>query len=400
MSSATTPPSTPLQELGSLVENAVLLIQGMEESLKDVVGSNDSAGSEGDKWAIENSERGREKQIDCLALARDSAALVKAHSTKISLFIITEPFTPSAISTVLRQLIQGPVPALVSAVQQCHADLYTKHMRRDLAWRCARVLKELRDLIQKIPKDGKILPQDKKNGTSGAKAEKGSITATGVLWGLCDEVVNFANLGVVGHLVHRAEHFRDTLKDVMEELKDWSEEQDEDDGEDDDDGADDAHDEGEVTDLANDMNNTHISTQAMLDDFMNSQASIPRDDPDKIRVRLESTLRRLRLTVLLYQALIKRRLKTLPKMPLASETDSVVVSRLDEVMPLLRTVTDRFNGLAVAFYELDSAEINRLMDQCFFDAFAVSELLAKPWDGQKDEFTDWVAKFQVEIKKN
>lgn len=400
MASASTSPSTPPQELGSLVDSAVLLIQGMEESLKDVVGSNDDSGPSGDKWAVESSKESRGKQVDCLALARDSAALVKAHSTKISLFIITEPFTPSAISTVLRQLIEGPVPALVSAVQLCHADLYTKHMRRDLAWRCARVLKELRDLIQKIPKDGKVLPQDKKNGTSGAKAEKGSITATGVLWGLCDEVVNFANLGVVGHLVHRAEHFRDTLKDVMEELKEWSEEQDEDDEGDDGDGGEDTHDEGAITTLAEELNNTHISTQAMLDDFMNSQASIPRDDPDRIRERLESTLRRLRLTVLLYQALIKRRLKTLPKIPLASESDSMVVSRLDEVMPLLRRVTDRFNGLAIAFYELDSAEINRVMDQCFFDAFAVSELLAKPWDGQKDEFTDWVAKFQVEIKKN
>lgn len=133
---------------------------------------------------------------------------------------------------------------------------------------------------------------------------------------------------------------------------------------------------------------------------MSSQATIPRDDPEKIRERLESTLRRIRLTVLLYQALIKRRLKTLPKLPLAPQIVSATVSRLDEVMPLLRRMTDRFNSLAVAFYELDSAEINKLMDQCFFDAFAVSELLARPWEGHKDEFTDWVAKFQVEIKRN
>lgn len=396
-----TSPSDPIRDLSSLVENTVLLIQGFEESLKDVVDSNDDSGPSGDKWAVTNAPADREEQLDCLAIARDSASLVKAHSTKISLFIITEPYTPGAISTVLKQLIEGPVPAIASAVQQCHADLYTKHIRRDLAWRCSRVLKELRELIQKIPKDGKVLPQNQRNGISGAKSQKGSITATGVLWGVCDEVVTFANLGVVGHLVHRAEQFRDTLKDVMEELKEWAEEQDEEDGDDDEDGTEgnDAPDEDEVGSLAEDMNNTHISTQAMLDDFM-SQATIPRDDPDKIRERLDSTLRRLRLTILLYQAVIKRRLKALPKLPPASRADSVIVSRLDEVMPLLRRMTDRFNSLAVAFYELDSAEINGLMDQCFFDAFAVSELLARPWDGQKDEFTDWVAKFQVEIKKN
>lgn len=401
MASSTPTPSDPLQDLRSVIDNAVSLIQGFEESLKDVVDSNNDSGASRDKWTSESTAQDREKGLDCLAVARDAASLVKAHSTKISLLIITEPYTPSAVSTVLRELIQGPVPAIASAVQQCHADLYTKHIRRDLAWRCARVIKELKELIQRIPKDGKVLPRDKRTGVAGAKAQKGSITATGVLWGVCDEVATFANLGVVGHLVNRAEQFRDTLKDVMEELKEWAEEQDADEGSEDEDetGGDDGADEDEVGDLAEDMHNTHISTQAMLDDFM-SQANIPRDDPDKIRERLDSTLRRLRLTVLLYQALIKRRLKTLPKLPQAPSTESVTVSRLDEVMPLLRRMTDRFNSLAVAFYELDSAEINKLMDQCFFDAFAVSELLAKPWDGQKDEFTEWVAKFQVEIKKS
>lgn len=389
-----------LEELSSLIDSAVTLIQSLEVSLKDVVDSNSDSGPSADKWAASRSPEDDPKSLDCLALARDSATLVKAHATKISLFIITEPFTPSAILTVLRQLIQEPIPAIASAVQLCHADSYTKLIRRDLAWRCGRVLKETRELIQKIPKDGKVLPQEKRDGPSSAKGGKGSIMATGVLWNVCDEVINFANLGVVGHLVHRAEHFRDTLKDVMEELKEWSEEQGEEgDDDDDSDDADESHDQ-DVQDLADGVNNTHISTQAMIDDLMNSNTVIPRDDPDKIRDRLDSTLRRLRLTVLLFQALIKRRLKTLPKLPLDSKDDSVVVSRLDEVLPLLRKMADRFNSLAVAFYDLDSAEITKLMDQCFFDAFAVSELLAKPWAGQKDEFTDWVSKFQVEIKKS
>jgi hypothetical protein len=391
-----------LEELSSLIDSAVTLIQSLEASLKDVVDSNSASGPSADKWAATRTAEDDTRPIDCLALARDSASLIKAHATKISLFIITEPFTPSAIITVLRQLIQGPIPAIASAVQLCYADSYTKLIRRDLAWRCGRVLKEARELIQKIPKDGKVLPPEMREGPQAVKGGKGSIMATGMLWNLCDEVINFANLGVVGHLVHRAEHFRDTLQDVMEELKEWSEEQNEEEDDDDDEDEDDA-DAGQdqhVEDLAQGVSNTHISTQAMIDDLMNSHTAIPRDDPDKIRDRLDSTLRRLRLTVLLFQALIKRRLKTLPKLPLASKEDSLVVSRLDEVLPLLRNMADRFNSLAVAFYDLDSEQITRLMDQCFFDAFAVSELLAKPWAGQRDEFTDWAAKFQVEIKKS
>jgi hypothetical protein len=68
-------------------------------------------------------------------------------------------------------------------------------------------------------------------------------------------------------------------------------------------------------------------------------------------------------------------------------------------MPILSGMPERFGDLAEAFYELNSSEIDRLMDQCFFDAFAVAELLAKPWEGQSDAFTTWVAKFQVEIKQ-
>jgi hypothetical protein len=135
----------------------------------------------------------------------------------------------------------------------------------------------------------------------------------------------------------------------------------------------------------------------MLDDLMNSQQYIPRDDPDRIRERLESCLKRLRLTALLYQATVKRRIKPLPQVPTTSPSD--IPARLDEVISILKRIPEGFGNLAMAFYELDPSEIDRLMDECFFDAFAASELLGKPWEGQKDEFTDWALRFQVEIKK-
>ncbi len=114
---------------------------------------------------------------------------------------------------------------------------------------------------------------------------------------------------------------------------------------------------------------------------------------------MDSCLKRLRLTTLLYQAVIKRRLKTLPKFP--SDAESNISVRLNEILPLLKRIPERFGSLALSFYELEAPDIDRLMDQCFFDAFAVSELLAKPWDSgkDKDEFSEWAMKFQVEVKK-
>ncbi|KAI1076870.1 hypothetical protein F5B20DRAFT_305261 [Whalleya microplaca] len=323
--------------------------------------------------------------LDPLALAHDSATLIRAHTTKLSLLIINEPFTPSAIIKVLRELVAGAIPGIATAVQICDADKYTVVARQDLAWRCYRVLKELKSLVEAIPLNGKVLADAQKNG--GQKG-KGSIAATGVIWAACDDVIFLKKLGIAGLLVKKVEEYRDTLKDVLEELKEWSEEVDEDD--------DDGEEQDEVEGVTNQLQNAHISTQEMLDDLMNPQ-HIPRDDPDKIRERLDSCLKRLRLTTLLYSAIVKRRLKALPPLPTTTETP--VAQRLDEVLPLLKRLPHRFGEVAGSFYELDPGAIDRAMDSCFFDAFAASEMLMKPWEGQKDEFTEWAEKFQAGIKK-
>lgn len=372
-----------LQALNAVITNALTLIGQLEAVVSSAASQKEGAqGGEADTTTKELIDAN--SGLDALSLAHDSATLIKAHSTKVSLLIINEPFTPSAITKVLRELVAGPVPSLAAATQLCTAKRYTKTIQKDLAWRAGRVLKELKDLLSQIPKDGKVLSDAKKNAPAGAAGGRGSIITTGVLWSACDDLTTFAKRGFAGNLAHTVDELKDTLKDVMEELKEWGEE--EDDGEDDE-GSD--EDEEGVSGTSD--------AQALLDDLMNSQRHIPRDDPEKIRERLESCLRRLRLTTLLYQAATKRRIKPLPQSPLASSPD--IPPRLDEVMALLKRIPEKFGNLALAFYEIEPSEIDRLMDDCFFDAFAASELLVKTWDGQMDEFTDWALRFQVEIKK-
>ncbi|OTA99378.1 hypothetical protein M426DRAFT_325178 [Hypoxylon sp. CI-4A] len=373
-----------LEALKSLVKSTIELISQLERFLHSIAVDNTS------EITAPPSSPSSSESINPLSLAHDSATLIKAHTTKLSLLIINEPFTPSAISKVLRELVAGPIPALASAVQLCDADQYTKVARQDLAWRCYRVLKELKGLVEVIPLNGKVLPTAQKNGTKG---DKGSMVATGVIWAACDDVILLKKLGIAGLLIKKAEEYRDRLKDVLEELKEYSEEEDEESDEDSD--VDQSHDTN-VNNIAGQMQNTHISTQEMLDDLMNPR-HIPRGDPDKIRERLDSCMKRLRLATLLYTAIVKRRLKSLPSLP--SPTQAELPQRLDEVFPLLKRLPDRFEEVVLAFYELDRDAIDRYMDSCFFDAFAASEMLMKPWDGQRDEFTDWAEKFQVGIKK-
>lgn len=377
-----------LESLRALVQSTVTLLTQLESNLHSVALDKNLPDSSTLPPAHDTASLG---SADALSLAHDSATLIKAHTTKLSLLIINEPFTPSAVAKVLRELVAGPIPAIASAVQLCDARTYTTVARHDFSWRCYRVLKELRGLVEVIPLDGKVLPSDRKNGSSSGK---GSLVATGVIWAACDDVILLKTLGIAGLLVKKAEEYRDTLQDVLEELKEWSEEVDEDD----DDEVDD-NDEGEdeaLQQITDGLQNTHVSAQQMIDDLMTSQR-IPRDDPDRIRERLDSCLKRLRLTTLLYSAIVKRRIKTLPA--LAAEQAGPVVQRLDEVYPILKRLPHRFGDVACAFYELDTSAIDRTMDSCFFDAFAAAEMLKAPWAGTQDGFTEWADKFQINIKK-
>jgi hypothetical protein len=376
-----------IEALSRLAETVVSVITHSEAEISKIVSSGPETAEE--LSALDKPE------VNALQVAGDSAALIRAHCTKISLFIINEPFTPSAIVKVLQELLKEALPGIVTAAQLCVSTRYTATLRKDLAWRCGRVLKEMKELIMKIPSDGKILSDAQKNGSAQLGGDKGSLAMTGLLWAACDEVSRVAKAGVAGHLIKKVEEYRDTLKDVMEELKEWGEEAD-----DDDDDDDDAPEFDDADGVAGELAQSHMSTQAMIDDLMGSQRHIPADEPEEIRPRLESCLRRIRLTTILYQAIVKRRLKTLPKLP--TPTASPVCSRIDEAISMLKNMPDGFGDVAAAFYELSTTEIDKLMDQRFLDAFNISEKLLKPWAEHvpKDEFSDWALKFQVEIKKN
>jgi hypothetical protein len=101
----------------------------------------------------------------------------------------------------------------------------------------------------------------------------------------------------------------------------------------------------------------------------------------------------------MYQAVSKRRFKTLPPLPHPelppelkgkSDGDPGIINCLDEVLDVMKKIPDITDELASAFYELDTKEIDKRMDQCFFTGFAVAELLIKNWEGEKDEFSTWV----------
>ncbi|KAK7223132.1 hypothetical protein V2G26_011135 [Clonostachys chloroleuca] len=368
------------KELDVIVNATLELIQRLQTVLSDI-NRNPTATS------TSSAQSSGQAPLNSLALAQDSSALVRAHATKVSLLIVNEPFTPSALVGVIRELAQGPLPSLAASAETCTADRYTAVFRKELAWRCRSVLLELAKLLEKIPKDGKALSASEQ----GFSADKGSIALTGVLWAACDQVAVLTKGGVGGFFVKKVEEWRDTLKDVMEELKEWGEQEPDDDDDDEDEERDDpVHDTSEK------------SKQSVIDDFMSSDRTIPKSDPDKIRPRLETSLKRLRLVTLLYQAIVKRRIKKLPAIPPPEDADEsarAVPTKLNDAAHVLEVLPDHFGDLAAAIYDLDPEEIDEMMDQCFTDAETVSNVLGQTWEGGKDEFTEWTEKFKTEIRK-
>jgi hypothetical protein len=195
------------------------------------------------------------------------------------------------------------------------------------------------------------------------------------------------------------EEVKDMLKDTMEELKEWSEET-QDSDEEDDFNDEDAADVDSGVDVnesrANSPESSHASIQAMLDNLVNSHKTIPRDDADGIRPRLDTFLRRLRLCTLLCQAIVKRRMKKLAEIPAA---DAAIPKKLEEVLQSLQALPGKSDDVAMAFYDLDVAGIEVGIAYFVEQAVAASRILVENWDGGRDEYSEWGDKFVEEMNK-
>jgi hypothetical protein len=179
------------------------------------------------------------------------------------------------------------------------------------------------------------------------------------------------SLGVWGVCVKKAEGWRELVGDALEEIREWGEE----DGSDEDEDEDDDDNEG-----------SDLGAQAIADSVFTSPHHIPRSDPDGIRPRLEITIRRLRLVILLYTALVKRRFKTIPTM-----LNTSIIGSIDSVLDHLKEIPDAVDELASAFYDLDPDGIDKRMRECFDIAKKAAECVERDWRGEEDEFTTWVS---------
>ncbi|OQO10788.1 hypothetical protein B0A48_04088 [Cryoendolithus antarcticus] len=347
------PPSAAadVQALDALITSTLALLSQFTTSLAATSAASTSA-------AI----KGPPNPLDILS---DASRLLKAHVTKISLLAINKPFTPSAITTIIREVAGTCLPAMMSAVQICEQEetIWPEFVGKEAQLRVRRVFREMESLLKEV--------RNISQGTgAGLGGKRDSLSCTGVVWEACDALAELRKLGIAGLAVQKAEQWRDTIKDAIEELKEWME------GE--------ALDSEGQKDALLDSDDEGVDGDAdSFDDIFNAANSMPADRPE-LKVLVEKAVEKLRRVGLLYNALIKRRLKVYRS---AGEVKGNA-KRVDEIMVDLRAIPHMIDELASTFYDLDEERARIVLDKCVARAKGVATLAAKSYDGNDDEFTE------------
>ncbi|KAF2225575.1 hypothetical protein BDZ85DRAFT_68401 [Elsinoe ampelina] len=298
-----------------------------------------------------------------LQVLRDSALLLKSHTTKLSLLLLNAPFTPSAVTKVLREITGTCLPAMMSAVELADPDVWGRLLRGEIVARVARVIWEMKVCLEEVK--GVALDSEGAEKREGNKRD--TLSSTGVVWEACDAVVELEGLDVGGVALKRAKEWQALVKDAIEELREWGENEEEDD--------EDEGDDGEEEDIF-------------------GAGSLPRDRVE-LRELLAEGLGKVRKVEILYTALIKRRVKTFTKEKARIKPHVLV---MDDLMDHLKQLPELVDELASGFYDLDEEAVKGQIKAVVDEAKATITLVKKDWQGKEDEFTTWSTKWLEVVK--
>ncbi|KAK3203241.1 hypothetical protein GRF29_112g602835 [Pseudopithomyces chartarum] len=322
-----------------------------------------------------------------LQALRACATLLKSHTTTLSLLLLTPPLTPSAIITKIGDVSSGPLPGLVGAAV-AESDLGTL-MQGEVRAQTRRLIVSWGEVVALVGKMAERKQGIQTNGNANAKgkpkdegpteSERADVlAATGVVWETCDALIKLCDGGIAGLVVKKAEEWRSVLLDAVEELKEWGDDID-DDEDDEDDGA-----EGSDGGFEDEY------------DIFSATNKLGKEDKE-LKLVLDNSVKKLKMVGVLYQALIKRRLKTFPSSTAAGSTKAQAhkshVAALEDLMKLLRSIPEQVDDLASAFYELDENEAKATLDRCCKEAKDAISIVKQSWVGADDEFTAWSAKW-------
>jgi hypothetical protein len=327
-----------------------------------------------------------------LDVVKTCTTLLKSHTTTLSLLLLTPPLTPSALITKIGDVSSGALSGLVTAAistpQAGQKDELGALMRGEVKVQVRRLIGTWGDVLAIVLRLAGQRQSDKGKGKTKddgpTESERQDVlAATGVVWEACDALLKLCADGVVGLVLKKAQELRGVLLDAVEELKEWGE---------------------DIDDEKDDNAEASDNEFGDEDDIFSAANKLGKGDKE-LKVLLDTSVKKLKMVGMLYQALIKRRLKTFSSAAStkasASETtegDSRVssldpIGKLDELMTLLKAIPETVDDLASAFYDLDEDEAKQTLDKCSEEAKNAVALVRHSWAGTDDEFTAWSGKW-------
>lgn len=296
-----------------------------------------------------------------LLLLSSAASILKAQTTKLSLLILNSPFTPPAITHILKSLSASCLPALMTALELCPPGTHSALLHNRMRSLLSRVIRAFSALLATIPQ------QNSYERSSISPQQHGRIlAATGMLWETCDGMTQLASTGLSALAIEKLNSFHSLLKDAIAELEEWDPNKDDDDSD-----TDSNPDESDVL-------------------------PIPSSQTPHL---LNLTLRLLRQIRLLYPAIKKRRLSTFPPLTLLSSSlppSRSQIQTIDIILTALADFSSAADELACALYSHDDKEVLRLLSCMRTQACDCIRLVMMDWRGEEDSFSIWVRKW-VEV---
>ncbi|KAL9126690.1 MAG: hypothetical protein Q9217_004301 [Psora testacea] len=323
-----------------------------------------------------------------LALLSDASRLLKAQTTKLSLLLLNKPFTPSEIAHILDTLAKSVLPALMSGLELCHAERFTRCLYEHVRCTLATVWREVLSLLSSIP--------DSENDMNGSRG-KATLASTGRLWEECDKLIHLADKGLVDLVGEQVGGDCALLEDAIVELNEWDPDENDDD-DDDDDGEDASGEEGNEEQGSREVVHTPTtSDEERLPKEMGKLTINP-------RVALKAkALKYLRLVRLLYPALRKRRIRTFPNIMKSTGAGDMPTPQQIQDFDNLTTHTKRFTNeadeIVGRLYENDVQALDWRLGQLANAARSCVTLTRRTWNGKEDEYSAWVDKWMVRLEE-
>lgn len=308
-----------------------------------------------------------------LAVLSDASKILKAQTTKLSLLLLNQPFTPSEIAHILQSLANSCLPALATVLDLCPAEKYTDFLRWYIKACLSSIWRELLSLLKSIPTEKKDIEKLENEGT---------LLSTGVLWATCDKLVSVGadGMSVVGS--DAVKESQALLQDAIDELDEWDPEDDDADEDDGKDGEADAVPTVYTPTTSDDESLAEGMHKTMLNPIIASKAR---------------ALKHLRLVRLLYPAFNKHRIKTFTNIKRStSEADlpsSINVQVFDGILVGTRSFTEEADEIAGALYAGDPEEVDRRLNVLISKAKACVNLSRPGYDGKEDVFGEWSQKW-------